>query len=181
VHSKRLKIPSGGAAKTNIATNRIKEMSKPYWFTSAQHLALPLTLIGVALFPSEEGHSVFILNILWAIHDLEDFVLGADGATGTNVPGNFFERARRRIPIAPNLNPNLAVGHCHISKRCVLCLRLNYTLLGGSLLWRQQTTARDRLDRAGCLFCASDVDALWMNLTDLGFGIERSRDSWIER
>src|SRR5216683_2610479 len=72
---------------------------------------LPLTLVGVALRSPEETHGVFILYILWAIHHGDDLAQGANRLTDTHTLGYVFEVALRRIPIAPDLNPNLVVRH----------------------------------------------------------------------
>ena len=60
-------------------------------------IGLPLTLIGLALFPCEEGHRLLLVNILWAIYDVEYLALRTNGLTGTDVLGNFFEVAFRWI------------------------------------------------------------------------------------
>jgi hypothetical protein len=72
---------------------------------------LALTLVGVPLFSAKEAHSFVIIDVLRAIDDGNHFLLGTNGLTGTGVLGNFFEVALRRIPIAPDLNPNFVVGH----------------------------------------------------------------------
>jgi hypothetical protein len=72
---------------------------------------LALTLVGVTLFPAKEAHSFVIIDVLRAIDDGNDFLLGANGLSGTGVLDNFFEVALRRIPIAPDLDPNFVVGH----------------------------------------------------------------------
>src|SRR5437667_332107 len=68
---------------------------------------LALTLAGVSLFPAKEAHSFVIINVLRAIDDGNHFLLGTNGLTGAGVLGNFFKVALRRIPIAPDLDPNL--------------------------------------------------------------------------
>src|ERR1700730_6565006 len=72
---------------------------------------LPLTLVRIALFSSKKSHGVFIFNVLRAIYDGNDFALGTNGLTGTDVLDDFFDVAFRRIPIAPDLNPNFVVRH----------------------------------------------------------------------
>src|SRR5438876_5260661 len=72
---------------------------------------LALTLVGVSLFPAKEAHSFVIINVLRTIDDGNHFLLGTNGLTGTGVLDNFFKVALRRIPITPDLDPNLVVGH----------------------------------------------------------------------
>jgi hypothetical protein len=64
-------------------------------------------LVVVTLFSAKEAHSFIILDVLRAIDDGNDFLLGTNGLTGAGVQGNFFKVAIRRIPVAPDLDPNL--------------------------------------------------------------------------
>src|SRR5713101_9312619 len=72
---------------------------------------LPLTLVGVALFSAKKGRGFFIFYILRTIYDGNDFAHGADRFTHPHTLGNILEVALRRIPITPDLNPNLVVRH----------------------------------------------------------------------
>jgi hypothetical protein len=74
-------------------------------------LSLPLTLIRIALFSPEEGHGLFVFNILRTIHDGNDLVHGANRLTHPHTLGYVFEVALRRISIAPDPNPNFVVRH----------------------------------------------------------------------
>src|SRR2546425_7093557 len=74
--------------------------------------ALPLTFIGIAFFSAKEAHRFLILDILRTIHGLDDFPQSANSALAKrNMPDNFLWVALRRIPITPDLNPNLVVRH----------------------------------------------------------------------
>ena len=68
---------------------------------------LPLAFVGIALFSDKKGHSFFIFYILRTIYDGNNFALGTNGLTGTDVLADFFDVAFRRIPIAPDLHPTL--------------------------------------------------------------------------
>ena len=93
---------------------------------------LPLTLVGIALFSSEEGHCFVIFDILRTIYDVDYFAPRTNGLTHTNVLGNFFEGAVRRIPITPDFNPNLVVRHRTSFRSCGLpSLRLLLHLARG--------------------------------------------------
>jgi hypothetical protein len=52
------------------------------------------------------GHGVLILYILRTIHDGNNFAHGTNRLTDPHTLGNVIEVALRRIPIAPDLNPN---------------------------------------------------------------------------
>ena len=83
---------------------------------------LALTFVGIALFSAKEGHGPFIFNVLRAIYDGNNFAHGADGLADTHALGNFFEVALRRIPIAPDFDPNLVVRRTSFGPMsCVLC------------------------------------------------------------
>ncbi len=70
---------------------------------------LPLTFVGIALFSAKKGHGSFIFNVLRAIYDGNNFAPGTNGLTDTHALGNCLEVALRRIPIAPDFNPNLTL------------------------------------------------------------------------
>src|SRR5215472_12316036 len=98
---------------------------------------LPLALIRVAFLPAEEAHRFVVLDVLRTVHDGDHLALGADGLPAFDVRGDFREVALRRIPIAPNLDPNLVVGHDPL-------LRLNVYIIQPAA----RTTARGRPGRA---------------------------------
>ena len=54
---------------------------------------------------------LFILYILRAIHDGNDFAHGTNRLADTHSLGNIIEVALRRIPITPDLNPHFVVRH----------------------------------------------------------------------
>src|SRR5207237_3444828 len=83
---------------------------------------LALTLVGIPLFRAKEAHSFIIVDVLRTIDDGNHFLLGTNGLTGTGVLDNFFEVALRRIPIAPDLDPNFVVGHDKLLLRKKLSL-----------------------------------------------------------
>jgi hypothetical protein len=72
---------------------------------------LPLTLIRIALVSAKKGHGVFIFYILRTIYDSDNISLRANGLTDTHSLGDVIEVALRRIPIAPDLNPNFVICH----------------------------------------------------------------------
>ncbi len=81
-------------------------------FAASVPPGLPLTLIGVALFSSKKAHRFLILDILWAIYDVEHFGLRTNSLTGTDVLGDLFKVAPesgrlwevKRGPGAPELS-----------------------------------------------------------------------------
>src|ERR1700730_1674756 len=72
---------------------------------------LPLTFLCVALFSPKKGHGFFIFYILRTIHHGHDLAQGANRFTHPHTLGNILEVALRRIPITPDLHPNLVVCH----------------------------------------------------------------------
>jgi hypothetical protein len=73
---------------------------------------LPLTFVRIALFSTKEGHGVFILYILRAIHHGNDFALGTDGLTDTHTLSNIIREfcngiAQTAVPCFPQNSANL--------------------------------------------------------------------------
>jgi hypothetical protein len=79
--------------------------------TLAGSIHLSLTLVGVTLLSPKETHGFIIFDILRALHNGNDFVLGTNGVASADVRGDFCEVALRGIPIAPDLDPNFVVRH----------------------------------------------------------------------
>ena len=88
--------------------------TQSFWPRSSPFLQisrLPLSFVGIALFSPKKGHGRIIFYILRAIYDVNNFATGTNGLARDDVPSGLFQVTLRRIPIAPDLEPNLEIRH----------------------------------------------------------------------